>query len=147
MEKADADIKALEEKKKAEGITEAQKAELDQKITDRKADKEHIAKGIENARGLVASGSTSAVVNTTTSPTQHDEQHIQAVSAVVKEIVIKIIETDDLGQLCFAYLRSASQTTGSLRETCDQYLTNLNEEDKVRIQGAAVAIEKIKNSN
>jgi uncharacterized protein YqeY len=126
IKEIDTAIAALEERKKADGVTDEQRAELDKQIAKLNKDKEAITEGINKSRDLVATGSATATVITSGLPSQRSEQHIQAVSDVVKEIVMKIIDTDDLGQLCWAYLTKSNGTQSDVRKLCRSHIENHN---------------------
>jgi len=142
-----ADIVALEVKKKAKGVTDEQKSDLDKQIALLNKDKEAITKGIENAQGLAATGSATAIVNTSGQLTQRSDQHIQAISKVVEKIVVDIVNMDDTGQLCWAYMSENIKTNSTLNKMCENYLTNLNNQHAIMLDAEKTLLQKIKASN
>ncbi|MDZ4107431.1 MAG: hypothetical protein U1D41_14975 [Nitrosomonas sp.] len=135
VEGIDAKIKALEQERKADGVTDTRKAEIDTESASLKADKEAVSKAIENARGLSASGSSNASVHLYGQPTLRGDQHTQAVAGAVEKIVLDIINSDDTGQLCFSYLGSVANGSGQsqLVTICNEYLTNINKQHAIRL--------------
>lgn len=133
VESIDAKIAALEEKKAADGTSDADKTQIGKDIDALKADRSAVTQAIANARGLSSSGSMTATVHLYGQPTQRSDEHIQAVAGAVKEIVMGIINTDDTGQLCFSYLSSAS-SDGHLIDICKQFLANVIKQDEVRLK-------------
>lgn len=100
IDKAIADL----EKKKVDQ-SDDEKKKTDEKIKLLQGDKDAIAKGIENARGMLATGSASSTISNVGVPTQRSDQHIQIVTNAVERIVQSIINTSDLGQLCFEFMQ------------------------------------------
>jgi hypothetical protein len=84
---------------------------------------------IVNATGLIAGGSAAASVESLNVP-QATPQYIASVSKDILEMVSKIIEQDDRGQLCFIYLSSllkeasAKTVNGDLEDICVAFLSN-----------------------
>lgn len=146
IKEIDTAIAALEEKKKADGVTDEQKRDFDKQIADLNKDKEAITKGIDKAQGLAATGSATATVITSGLPSQRSEQHIQAVSDVVEKIVTNIINTDDTGQLCWAYLSKSDVTQTALTRACERYIDNLNEGTELRNDALKEKLKNIKES-
>ena len=141
IEAIDAEIALLEDAKAA-APTDAEKAEIDTQIEALKTDKAAITKGIENAQGLLAEGSATANVDTTGMQIERSEEHLQAISNVVNEIVMEIINTEDTGQLCFAYLRDSEMNSPALTKACEQYLENINTANAIRIKFVIKSIEE-----
>jgi hypothetical protein len=144
----------LGKEKEKEGTSDGRKKEIESTIAENNKqidsfnkDKSSISKGIENARGLAAKGSATAVVSQVGIPTQRTDQHVQAVSNAVEKIVLNIINTDDLGQLCFSYLRHASNPNTQLSATCQQYFENLNRIIPVQLDADELRIKEIKKSS
>ncbi|MDO9202237.1 MAG: hypothetical protein Q7U58_13055, partial [Hydrogenophaga sp.] len=81
------------------------------------------------------SGSSNVSVHLYGQPTQRSDQHIQDVTAAVKEIVLNIINTDDTGQLCFSYLGGVANVSGQsqLVNICNDYLANKNKQDAINL--------------
>lgn len=129
----DAKVKSLEQQKTAEGVTDARKAEIDKELASLKGDKEAVTKAIENARGLSSSGSANATVHLYGQTSQRSDEHIQAVTEAVKEIVLTVINTDDFGQLCFSHFGN-SNASSALTSICTQYLSNVNKQHEVRLK-------------
>lgn len=141
----------LENEKNKPGATENLKKENDALIAKNKeliagyeGDREYIEKGIKSAQGLTARGSATAVVSNIGILPPRSDSHIQAVVESVKEIVLKVVNTDDLGQVCFAYLRygkgQGEETTvdRKLASICEGYFKNLN--DFIEERGKAISL-------
>ena len=141
----------LENEKNKPGATENLKKENDALIAKNKeliagyeGDREYIEKGIKSAQGLTARGSATAVVSNIGILPPRSDSHIQAVVEAVKEIVLKVVNTDDLGQVCFAYLRygkgQGEETTvdRKLASICEGYFKNLN--DFIEERGKAISL-------
>jgi len=120
VESIDTKITALEEKKTANGTSDADKTQIGKDIDALKADRNAVTQAIANAHGLSSSGSMTATVHLYGQPTQRSDAHIQAVAGAVQDIVGKIITTDDTGQLCFSYLSSGSPA-GPLVDICKKH--------------------------
>lgn len=86
-----------------------QVAALSTQITNRETDLARINKSIENAHGSIASGSASAIVSAPPNLNERSDAHIQAVAEVVGSIVTDILDTDDTGQLCWAYITTKKE--------------------------------------
>jgi hypothetical protein len=83
---------------------------------------------IVNATGLIAGGSAAASVESLNVP-QATPQYIASVSKDILEMVSKIIEQDDRGQLCFIYLSSLKEASAKpvnedLENICVAFLSN-----------------------
>ncbi|MCB1864005.1 MAG: hypothetical protein KDG50_01125 [Chromatiales bacterium] len=101
-------------------------------IADLESDKKAIEKAIENARGMAASGETTSSISEIGTASSRSDAHIQAVSDTVERIVTAIIETDDTGQLCWAYLNWGDSEKTALGEACIAYIQNANVRDRLR---------------
>ena len=107
-------------------------------------DKKSIQEGIKSALGLTAKGSATAVVSDIGILPPRSDSHIQAVVNSVKDIVLKVVDTDDLGQVCFAYLRygerqrTEATVDPELANICRRYFENLN--DFIKKRGEAIAL-------
>lgn len=105
------------ESKKADALkanASADTKELDSQISDkeaeikrRKADLEAIDKGIASARGSLAEGKTESVIKTEGLPQQRQDVHIEKVAAIVGDIVMAIVKSDDTHQICLLTLASS----------------------------------------
>lgn len=126
VEKIDTKIAALEKEKKANGVSEDQMKALNDKIEQLSKDKEAISKGIENARGLVTSGSATAVISTSGLPTRPSDETIKAVFETVKDIVNNLIGMDDKPILCFLYLSDKDNNQPDILKSCKIYFENEN---------------------
>ena len=126
----DAKIANFEAAKKKDGITDAEKAELDKQINAEKAKKSKLEKEIESAAGalVTGSGSTQIEVQGTTITIS------TGVAEVVKEIVLKILMTDDLGQICFSYLSNDANRFGELSQPCKDYINSTVEYNQVIVE-------------
>ena len=89
---------------------DSQIADIEAEIARRKADIEAIDKGIANGRGTLAGGETEANIKFDSSSAQRSGEDIQAVAAIVGEITMAIVKSDDKTQECLLTLGS---TTGS----------------------------------
>ena len=124
IEKIDARINTFEEKKSG-GITPKQIDVLDKQIKSLNDDKNAITKGIENARGLVAGGSTTSIAIANTSElTVRPDKEINLVSDAVKEIVITVLKLDDAGAYCFAYIHDHPESTAPLAKLCEKHVND-----------------------
>ncbi|MEW6267252.1 MAG: hypothetical protein AB1641_29615 [Thermodesulfobacteriota bacterium] len=141
IEAIDAKIKELESKKKTDGD------EFDKKLKSLQTDKEALEKGIENAKGLLVSGKAIAAVQMPPEVMllSKDKDIITQVASVVNDIVYDIINSDDLGQLCVAYL-SKDTTKEPLRKICGDYISNFNLAAKVKIEALQIELEEIKTA-
>lgn len=145
-----AENKSLVEEKAKSDTADERKQEIELLIKENKAsidsfakDKESIQKGIESARGLVAKGSATAQVSNFGVPSPRSDAHVQAVVNSVKEIVLSVVNTDDLGQLCFSYLRDQAEENNKLAIACQQYFDNLNRAIPIQIKAAEARVEEI----
>lgn len=147
IESIDAQIAELEDQKKAAAPED--KAEFDEKINEKLADKAAITKGIENAQGLLAEGSATANVDMTGIQIDRSDEHLQAISSVVNEIVMEIINTEDTGQLCFAYLRDDNSNSPALTKACQGYIAVIIEKGNLRNQALdnLIKADAIKSAN
>jgi hypothetical protein len=89
---------------------DAQIAEKEAEIKRRKEDLAAIDKGIANARGTLAGGETQATIQAGSSPVQPSGQNISEVAAIVGQIAMAIVKSDDIVQLC---LLAQESTPGS----------------------------------
>lgn len=125
----DRSIAELEKKKSDATTSDGDKRTIGDKIKALQADKDAISKGIEGARGLLASGTATATISSVGQPTQRSDQHIQAVTQTVEKIVTLILETDDFGQLCFFYMQQdttkLSDSGKKLQGACLENITDL----------------------
>jgi len=153
IEKIDAKISKLEEGKKVAGISDVEKASLDNKIKTLAEDKQAMEGSVKAMQRNLAEGSANVVVSTDGQPVQRNEQLIQEVSESVKNIVMDIINTDDTGQLCFAYLKEAESSDeetfsksskkekSDLVDSCKKFIENINESNRAKIDYAKKSIE------
>ncbi len=95
--------KLEQQKKDQEDLTTQIKNLNDQKSKLNK-NKDLIGKAIENARGLVASGQVNVNVSSVGEPYKPTPDQIKSVAKTVEKIVMSIINTDDTGQLCLAFM-------------------------------------------
>lgn len=132
INKINASITVL--KKTTEGISdEKKKEEINKQIESLTEDKKAIEKGIENARGLVAGGSST--VNISGLPTQSRDRDIQAMSNAVKNIVIYALSMEEAGSLCYAYLYDGKADDNSaLSQICKQFFESKKGEDVIKNQ-------------
>lgn len=84
----DKSIADLEKKKGEQSTSEDEKKVIDERIKSLRGDKEAVNRGIENARGTVVSGTAAATISNIGLPTQRGDQHIQAVTSAVQDIVL-----------------------------------------------------------
>lgn len=54
----------------------------------------------------------------------------------LKEILLNVVNTDDLGQLCFSYLRDQINVSNKLTVACESYFDNLDKVIPVQINAA-----------
>lgn len=137
--------------KQKDGITEEQKKEIDTiiadyevKITALKSDKEAIASAIENAKGVSVSGGGTTTVNTIGSLDKANKQDIQSVSKTVEKIVLKILNTDDMGQLCWEHSKKdIDNATDNFSKTCTVYWTKKLEAKNILLKARLGLIKKL----
>ncbi len=146
----DKQVTDLETKKGDKGTSDEDKKTIDQKIASLKSDKDAITKGIENARGVLVSGSSTAAISTVGVPSQRSDQHIQSVIGAVERIVQTIINTDDTGQLCFLQLQldSTKLTEGGkqLQSYCSRVFELDHAATKLQIDALQLSLESLKSS-
>lgn len=138
IKKTDKEIAALDTQIKEattalENTDAAEKPGLEADIaklkTDKKAleaDKAALEKSRTEARDLVAAGSATATVNLAQMPGNRSDKHIQAVSEVVKDIAMRVLDTDDIGALCWGGLINGSPNP-ELVTTCKEYFKTSNQ--------------------
>jgi len=138
----------LEKKKSDSATTDDQKKSIETEIANLKADKEAVTKGIENARGVLATGTATSTVSTVGLPTQRSDQHIQSVSASVERIVQAIINTDDTGQLCFMQLQFDPTKLNEGGKQLQTYCSKVFELDQsataMRLEALRVSLDALK---
>ena len=96
----------------------------DLKIKSYKKDRNSLSKGIVRASELTARGVASVPAGNVEIPTSKSEMDIQTVAKSVKDIVLKILTSDDTGQLCLAYLIENRKAEEDSETTifCKQYI-------------------------
>lgn len=138
----------LEKNKSDNTTTDDQKKSIETELTNLKADKEAVTKGIENARGVLASGTATSIVSAVGLPTQRSDQHIQAVSASVERIVQTIINTDDTGQLCFMQLQfdptKLNESGKQLQTYCQKFFEFGQTATTLRLEALKVSLDALK---
>jgi len=110
-------------KANAQADTKALTAEIVEKeaeITRRKEDLAAIDKSIANARDTLVGGETQATIQAGISPASPSDEAVKQVAAVVSEIAMAIVKSDDVVQLCLLALGS---TTGSQDTTRVKFAT------------------------
>lgn len=134
-------ISELEKSKIADGITDDEKTKIDHKIKELNDDKKAIEEGVKAAHGITSNGSANVIFSSFATPIQRDENHIAAISKVVNDIVMGIIETDDAGQLCFSYLREADNDKNpQLTKACLDLIQNINDSNALKIRQAKITL-------
>lgn len=140
-------ITDLETKKDDEGTSDEDKKTIDQRIASLKADKDAITTGIENARGVLVSGSGTAAISPVGTPSQRSDQYIQAVIVAVERIVSTIINTDDTGQLCFLQLRveptKLTEEGKELQKYCKDFFELDYKVTKLQIQALELSLNNL----
>lgn len=99
---------------------DTQIAEKEAAIKRRKEDLAVIDKSIGNARSTLAGGETQATIQAGSSPASPSDQALKEVTAVVGQIAMAIVKSDDVVQLCLLALGS---TTGSQDTTREKFAT------------------------
>lgn len=139
IKKTDKEIAALDTQIKEatidlENADAAQKPGLEADIaklkTDKKAleaDKAALEKSRTETRDLVASGSATATVNLAQMPGNRSDEHIQAVSGVVKDIAMRVLNTDDLGALCWSSLIKEGAANSNTNDLCKTHFATSNQ--------------------
>lgn len=116
-------IKALDEKK----------ASLENQKSDRVKNKEAITKGIENARGVMVTGKTYAMVSGD-GVIHRSDQHIKEVADTVYKIFENLNGADDFTQLCGSYLIPGNKTDNNSTTTiCEKRLEQMINANNVNI--------------
>lgn len=125
QEKIDANIKQLEEEnakpENADNVTKN-----NEKIARLKTNKKAIEGAITNARDLPASGQSTVSVYNFAQPSEKTDSQLQIVAKAVENIVKELIGQNDLGALCFSYLKSkngTANTSDDLANSCIAYLS------------------------
>jgi hypothetical protein len=90
-------------------ITNEQKV-IKENIDDLKKNLVSIDKAIASARGAMAEGSATVVVNNASSLAPRSDTHIKSVADNVTEITKSILDTDDLGSMCLMPLLNGELT-------------------------------------
>jgi hypothetical protein len=146
----DKQVTDLETKKGDKGISDEDKKIIDQRIASLKGDKDAITKGIENARGVLVSGNSTAAISAVGVPSQRSDHHIQTVIGAVERIVQTIINTDDTGQLCFLQLQfdPTKLTEGGkrLQSYCSRVFELDHAATKLHIDALQLSLESLKSS-
>jgi uncharacterized protein YdcH (DUF465 family) len=106
---------------------EAEIAKLTKEKTALEADKAAVEKARETVRDVAVSGSATATVNTYNIPSQRSDEHIQAVAKAVAEIAARVLDTDDIGALCWSHLVKQDAKSDLLVTTCKQYFDTSNQ--------------------
>ena len=117
-----------------------QKEEIDKmvasnnlKIKNYKSDRESFATAIERAHSLIARGIASRPARDAEMPSSMSKIDIKSVSDTVKDIVLEIVKIDDMGQLCFAFLKEKAngektdkekEKEENLTAICNNYFGN-----------------------
>lgn len=125
INKAAADLEAADAAQKPGLEADITKLKADKAALE--ADKAALEKSRTETRDLVASGSATATVNLAQMPGNRSDAHIQAVSGVVKDIALRVLNTDDIGALCWASLTEEKSNPGSLADTCKEYFKTANQ--------------------
>ncbi len=118
---------------------EKKKASFENKKSDRVKNKEAIAKGIENARGVITTGKTYAMVSGD-GVIHRSDQHIKEVTDTVYKIFENLNGADDFSQLCLSYMSANNYATkniknnNSFEEICRDRLQESNNAIKAKIQ-------------
>lgn len=76
--------------------------EIETAVAQLEKDKAALEAGIESNRGLVASGSSTATVHTSGVPSPPSGNNLSSVTEAVKEITLRVLDTDDFHALCLA---------------------------------------------
>ncbi len=63
-------------------------------------------------------------------------KYVPAIAQAVKDIVIKAMDTDELGQLCWGYVTDPTNSDASIKTLCRTYLDRANKATAVAIEAA-----------
>lgn len=142
IESINSSIAELEKAKSAVDVTVDEKTKLDYEIKELNDDKKAIEEGLKAVRGIASKGSVNVTISSVGTPLQKDSNHIIAISNVVNDIVLGIIQTDDAGQLCFSYLREADNNKNpKLTEACLRLIQNINDSNALKIRQAKIMLD------
>lgn len=152
VQKAGLNTELAEAKKTAGKDT----AEIDKKIADLQAregrlqaDLKAMDSAIANAREIMTSGRTDVVMQAAEASPRSDAQ-VVAVAAVVKDIVDKIVLSDDRTQICYGVLRTDDAKVPELRQICAKDLADQVEFNAAKTRHLSMAqsilLEKLKNA-
>ena len=136
-EKVSDTIAKLEKEKKdldsEKANASADTKKLDSQISDkeaeikrRKADLEAIDKGIASTRGSLAEGKTEGAIKIEGLPQQRSDLHVEKVAAIVGEIVMAIVNSDDTHQICLLTLTSEQPSNASQKNLADWCLKTMS---------------------
>ena len=55
---------------------------------------------------------------------------------------MKIIDTDDTGQLCFSYLSHAAGKNDVLKTACENFIKNANREKALKLESVSILLDR-----
>ncbi|MFZ5775766.1 MAG: hypothetical protein ACOY3Z_09815 [Thermodesulfobacteriota bacterium] len=148
MGEVDKAIVFLQKKKDDEATTDDEKKAIDDRIKQLQGDKDAIAKGIETARGTLVSGTATSSISNVAVPTQKSDKHIEAVTKAVENIVQSVLDTSDLGQMCFMHMQrpteKLSEAGKQLQATCVEYFKLDQAAAKLQLDSMQESLSQLK---
>ncbi len=132
-------------KKKAATADAAEIAVIDEEVARLNSVKATTLKALESARGLMATGSATAVISAVGIPTTSTAPQEKVVEAV-RIIVQDIINTDDTPQLCLSRLASGSKVSDSFGEFCVKHFNQVAAMTDLKLQEVGLRIDRARNS-
>lgn len=95
-------------------------------ITQLKSDKKSVEDAIANNLNILTSGHTSvSVYNFSPQNTEKSDTQIVKIADTVRELVNRIIDQDDIGTLCFTYLKSKQGEVDSKDQLATSCIANI----------------------
>ncbi|WP_345974596.1 hypothetical protein [Sulfurimonas sp. HSL3-7] len=116
-------------------ILKTKQAELENQKFSRELNKKAINEGMANARGLITTGQTSAMV-VGDSIIHRSDDHINEVASTVYKIFENINEADDFTQICLSYLAHNKNINNSFVQICTNRLQEVTNAVKIKIQAS-----------
>jgi len=141
IEKLNKEISSLSNDKAGKGTEEV--AKIEEQIAAREKNKGALNAGIQNARGLITTGSATATVSNIGLPVSRSADEVNTVSYVVGSIVGTILNSDDMGQVCWSYLSDPQVKNSSLEESCTNFINGTIENKQVYYETLKAKQEQI----
>lgn len=112
--------------KEAEKATsDDDKKAINDNIKQLQSDKDDIAKAIKTAQDTLVSGTATSTISNAAIPMQRSDKQTEMVTNAVEKIVLSVLNSSDLGQLCFGHMQQAadklSESEKQLQAMCTEY--------------------------